>query len=126
MKKKVSDFISQKPHVSFIAIVAVCLGIGFAVTHVEANISEQSSVAQNNPHRLPNEFNPRVKRPEDMESTIAALIPKQELAENEQGQAQTQIQTQTQQQEETIHSMALKDHAMSHKPILDFTTGTSN
>lgn len=124
MKKKVSDFISQKPHVSFIAIVAVCLGIGFAVTHVEANISEQSSAAQNNPHHLPNEFNPRVKRPEDMESTIAALIPKQELAENEQGQAQTQIQAQP--QEETIHSLALKDHAMSHKPILDFTTGTSN
>ena len=124
MKKKVSDFVSQKPHVSFIAIVAVCLGIGFTVSHVEANISEQSSAAQNNPHHLPNEFNPRVKRSEDMGLTIAALSPKQELAGNEQGQSQAQ--TQTQQEEETIHSVALKDHAMSHKPILDFTTGTSN
>jgi hypothetical protein len=64
----IKDFMGRKPHFSFVVIAAICVGISFAVTQVQATISDNVVSPENNPHHLPNEFNPRIKMIEENKS----------------------------------------------------------
>jgi hypothetical protein len=110
------NFIMNRPRISVIAIALVCLGIGLAVTQVKANISNAANVISDNPHRLPDEFNPRFKRVEDQPSWQKLEV-KESLRERV-GQIAEESQT--------FHSVAFKDRQLNTKPVYDYTTGTSN
>jgi hypothetical protein len=116
MKMSFKDFLGRRPHLSFIALGAVCIGIGLVVTQVQANISESAVKAENNPHHLPDEFNPNFQRLEDklrevkLEVKEAPEIAKEEVTQDP----------------ETLHSLALKGNTASTKVTYDYTTGTSN
>ena len=105
----IKDFMGRKPHFSFVVIAAICVGISFAVTQVQATISDNVASPENNPHHLPNEFNPRIKM---IEEKIQAVKVK---AIEEVGQELN-----------TIHSLALENNKSTSKPVYDYTTGTSN
>ena len=112
----IKNFMSRKPRLSFIAIGAVCVGIGLAVTQVQANISDSSVATENNPHHLPNEFNPKMQRIEEKLQLVRLEI-QATLGDVKEGVAQ---------ELDTIHSIAFKDSKINAKPVFDYTTGTSN
>ena len=116
MKMSIKDFMSRKPHLSFIVIGALFIGIGLAVTQVQANISDSSVAAENNPHHLPNEFNPKMQRIEE----------KLQLVKLEIKGALGEVKEEMTQELDSIHSIAFKDSKINSKPVYDYTTGTSN
>jgi len=115
IKMSIKNFMSRKPRISFIAIGAVCVGIGLAVTQVQANISDSSVATENNPHHLPNEFNPKMQRIEEKLQIVKFEI----KAPGEENEVMAQ-------ELDTIHSVAFKDSKINAKPVYDYTTGTSN
>jgi len=115
MKTLIKNFMGRRPHFCFIMIAASCLGIGLAVTQVQANIPD-ASTESNNPHHLPNEFNPKLQTL-DEKIEIATLEAKKVLGMTQEGVSQ---------ELETIHSIAFKGVTVSSKPVFDYTTGTSN
>jgi hypothetical protein len=110
------NFIINRPRLSGITVVLVCLGVGFAVTQVEANISNTSKVALDNPHYIPDEFNPKFKKIEDH-------LSQQKLEVKE---ALSERPDQINQESDTMHSIAFKDRQLNTKPVYDYTTGQSN
>ena len=110
------QFIKSKPRLSFVVLTVLCFGIGVAATQVQANIQDQSEIALNNPHQIPDELNPRFRRLEDRMDSL-----KQEFKDLL-GKTKEELADES----ETIHSLALKGSAGSPAPIYDYTTGTSN
>ena len=53
----VNQLIKFKSRVSLAVLSVVFLGIGFAVTQVQANLRDHSQAIRNNPHQIPEEFN---------------------------------------------------------------------
>jgi len=90
-------------------ILIICGVIALAGTKVLANINNQAEIAQSNPHHIPDELNPKLKRvSEDFQ--VIRYVAKDEIADLK----------------ETLHSAAFKTKAAYVEPILDYTTGTSN
>lgn len=112
----IKNFMATKPRLSFMMMGAVCIAIGLAVTQVQANISDSSVATENNPHHLPNEFNPKMQRIEE-KLQIVKLEIKDGLSEVKEGITQ---------ELDSIHSVAFKDNKINSKPVYDYTTGTSN
>jgi len=110
------QFIKSKPRLSFVVLTTVCFVIGVAATQVQANIQDQSEIALNNPHQIPDELNPRFRRLEDRMEFL-----KQEIKDLLSNTKEEFVE-----EGETIHSLALKGSAGSPAPIYDYTTGTSN
>ena len=112
----IHDFFGRRPRFSFVVFCTACIGIGLVVTQVQANISESAVKAENNPHHLPDEFNPKFQRLEDkipevkLEVKAALEIAKEDVTQDV----------------ETLHSLALKSNTASTKVTYDYTTGTSN
>jgi hypothetical protein len=115
-KLTIKDFMSRKPRLSFFAILAACIGISLIVTQVQANIAESSVASSNNPHYLPDEFNPKLQRIEDKIQVVKLEIKEAISKANEE----------IAQDPETIHSIAFKGKTASSKPTYDYTTGSSN
>lgn len=110
------QFIKNKPRLSFVALIAICIGIGVVATQVQANIQDQSELASSNPHQIPDEFNPRFRRLEERIDFV-----KKEFKDLVRRVEEEQVA-----EVETVHSLALKGAAGSPAPIYDYTTGTSN
>ena len=89
----------------FLAACAVWMVTG----SVEASMTNGSIEAQNNPHQIPNELNPKFPRIyeklEAMKTKAAGLMVESS---------------------ETLHSLALSGQKIKDVPTYDYTTGTSN
>jgi len=90
-------------------ILIICGVIALAGTKVLANINNQAEIAQSNPHHIPDELNPKLKRVSEYFQVIR-YVAKEDMVELK----------------ETLHSAAFKGKAAYIEPILDYTTGTSN
>ena len=115
MKMLIKNFMGRRPHFCFIMIAVSCFGIGLAVTRAQANIPDASTEA-NNPHHLPNEFNPKLQ----------TLDEKIQVITLEARKALGMVKDGVPHEVETMHSIAFKGVAVSSKPVFDYTTGTSN
>ena len=109
----INRFIKTKPRISFAIISTLCIGVGLVVTQVQASIHNQSEIEQNNPHRIPDNLNPKLRRAIDHLDVIKREV-KEDLSEK------------ISEASETIHSLAFKNNPSVAKPTLDYTTGTSN
>ena len=92
-----------------IIILIICGVIALAGTKVLANINNQAEIAQSNPHHIPDELNPKLKRVSEYFQVIL-YVAKEDMVELK----------------ETLHSAPFKGKAAYIEPILDYTTGTSN
>jgi len=96
------------------------LTLGVAVTQVQANIPSPTMSGANNPHRIPDDLNPKLDWEEHQ--IIATEIVSQSDLINESGDVIENMGDEN----DTIHAIAMKDNKSFSKPIYDFTTGTSN
>jgi hypothetical protein len=104
------QFIGRHSRFSFLfSLFLVGLLMALIGSRAQAKMDPQGVVEVNNPHRIPNEFNPRLHRAEDEIITI-----KQEL--NEEVVEAT----------ESIHELAFKNQHLAAQSTYDYTTGTSN
>ena len=90
-------------------ILIICGFIALAGTKVLASINNQAEIAQSNPHHIPDELNPKLKRVSEYFQVIR-YVAKEDMVELK----------------ETLHSAAFKSKAAYVEPTLDYTTGTSN
>jgi len=90
-------------------ILIICGFIALAGTKVLASINNQAEIAQSNPHHIPDELNPKLKRVSEYFQVIHYEA-REDIVELK----------------ETLHSAAFKSKAAYIEPILDYTTGTSN
>ena len=109
----INRFMKTKPRISFAIISTLCIGVGLAITQVQAGVNNQSESAQNNPHRIPDNLNPKLRRAIDHLDVIKREV-KEDLSEK------------ISEVSETMHSLAFKNIPSVAKPTLDYTTGTSN
>jgi hypothetical protein len=100
---------SRHPHLrySLLAIFLFCY-LTLAGARVYTKIDPQGVVESNNPHHIPNEFNPRLHHPEDEVIVIQEVAKKEAVASSE-----------------TMHELALKNQTLTSQPIYDYTTGTT-
>ena len=114
------QFIKKRPLTSFALLTTVCLTLGVAVTQVQANIRNSTTSGANNPHRIPDDLNPKLDWVEhqiiatEINAQRDLLVKPEDTVENEGDQV------------DTIHAIAMKDNKSFSKPIYDYTTGTSN
>ena len=87
----------------------ICGVIALAGTKVLASVHNQAEVVQSNPHHIPDELNPKLKRASEYFQVIR-YVAKEDMVELK----------------ETLHSASFKSKAAYIEPILDYTTGTSN
>ena len=90
-------------------ILIICGFIALAGTKVLASIHNQTEIVQSNPHHIPDELNPKLRRVSEYFEVIR-YVAREDMAELK----------------ETLHSAAFKSKAAYIEPILDYTTGTSN
>ena len=90
-------------------ILIICGVIALAGTKVLASIHNQTEIVQSNPHHIPDELNPKLKRVSEYFQVIR-YVAKEDMVELK----------------ETLHSAAFKSKAAYVEPTLDYTTGTSN
>ena len=90
-------------------ILIICGVIALAGTKVLASIHNQTEIVQSNPHHIPDELNPKLRRVSEYFEVIR-YVAREDMAELK----------------ETLHSAAFKSKAAYIEPILDYTTGTSN
>ena len=104
------QFISRHSRFSFLfSLFLVGLLMALIGSRAQAKMDPQGVVEINNPHRIPNEFNPRFRRPED-EIIAIKQEPNEEVVEPT----------------ESIHELAFKNQHLSAQSTYDYTTGTSN
>jgi hypothetical protein len=105
-----NNILSRHPRMGFLAITSILIGcIALIGTKAVANIDKQSEVTRANPHHLPDDLNPRVKRTLEYLEPIANVI-KGEVTESV----------------NTLHSGAFGKRFAYVQPTFDYTTGTSN
>lgn len=105
-----NQFFTRYSHLCFVlAGLLLAGGITLAGTSAQARIDVQSKIDQNNPHHIPDEFNPRFHRPEDGVTSM-----KSEVSEG--------VVSAT----ETIHAIAFRGKHIDAEPTYDYTTGTTN
>lgn len=87
----------------------ICGSAALAATNVLFSAAEMPKASPTNPHRIPDQLDPKSQALSDEIALIKSEI-REEVAEVDQ----------------TIHSVAFQDNHEQSKPILDYTTGTSN
>ena len=114
------EFIKNKPVISLAIFVGVCVGLGMVVTRVQANIQTQAEVLNQNPHQLPDEFNPKLHWVEQK------ILVDEKQVKDDASETINLAKEEPADEQETIHAIAMKGNNSLAKPIYDYTTGTSN
>lgn len=106
----------NKPRLSFGFVCIFGIAVGIVVTQVQANIEERVEIDKNNPHHIPDDLNPKLRRIEGKVELLGkrALVHTSDAVES------------LEENVETVHSLVFKESTSYTKPIYDYTTGTSN
>jgi hypothetical protein len=106
----IASFCGRHPLVVLLsASLFVCGSAAIAGTKIQLDMDSQVQANPANPHRLPDDMNPRLIKVTE-EVIVVKNEAKEELAEVT----------------ETIHSLAFQGNRSAAQPTLDYTTGTSN
>ena len=87
----------------------ICGSAALAGTGIQLNIDDSTQANSKNPHQIPTHLDPKSE----------SLAEEIRLMKYEISEVATDV-------EESMHAVAMRDFRGQSKPILDYTTGTSN